>query len=661
MLPTSLDATSSAAPTPAAAEPRFSAAEPRFSAAEPRFWPKYVDSHRATLLDGEWSYGLHHGMMPARPELDLSSSTWTPNTTTVPSCIDPEPPGYLGPRATAVYRTTFRQTSEAARLWFGACSFYCRVWVDGKEVGEHRAGGYVPFFLDLPPSNHSARTLTVLADNRFHENTAPLHTGGDFWHYGGLMRSVVLHELPNANAVWRAHILPWADLRTVNVTVVLADQSYSGPYNCSIAFDNGTSTNVSAVASAGTFTLAGLDVPQPRRWTMTDPQLHTLTVKGAGGGGVVERFGLRSWSVDKPSARLALNGHVIKLHGWNHHTQWPDTGGAPTDAQLDADLALLKDASANFVRGAHYPQDQRWLDRMDEAGIVMWEETLGPNVSMHNMRDEAWMALQLQQLGEMLDASLNHASIMAWGWFNEGPSQHEEACPAYAACADYVRVRDPTRFGTWASNKLSEDKCLAHASLIAFNNYPAWYNHCNEPEEATAFWTEQAAWVRSHYPQTPFVISETGAEGIYEWGHNATMAPWTTGYQGEVLARAVDVALANAHISGLALWHFFDFKTDDETQACGPCAYLAGVTPPTCGYIAIDHCGDSTTVRPGGTNHKGVVDFWRRKKMSYTVVAARFNASLHGETFALRPSDPRVRVATLSQRISDNADPETQC
>tara|TARA_B100000768_G_scaffold15255_1_gene14215 strand:- start:34 stop:1101 length:1068 start_codon:yes stop_codon:yes gene_type:complete len=350
MLPTSLDATSAASLTPAAAEPRF-------SAAEPRFWPKYVDSHRATLLDGEWSYGLHHGMMPARPELDLSSSTWTPNTTAVPSCIDPEPPGYLGPRATAVYRTTFQQTSDHARLWFGACSFYCRVWVDSKEVGEHRAGGYVPFFLDLPPSNHSStRTLTVLADNRFHENTAPLHTGGDFWHYGGLMRSVVLHELPDAIAVWRAYILPWADLRTVNVTVVLADKNFSGAYNCTLAFDNGTSTDVSAIAKAGTFTLAGLEVPQPRRWTTTDPQLHTLTVKGAGGGGVVERFGLRSWSVDKTSARLTLNGHVIKLHGWNHHTQWPGTGSAPTDAQLDADLALLQDASANFVRGAHYPQ-----------------------------------------------------------------------------------------------------------------------------------------------------------------------------------------------------------------------------------------------------------------------------------------------------------------
>ena len=66
-------------------------------------------------------------------------------------------------------------------------------------------------------------------------------------------------------------------------------------------------------------------------------------------------------------------------------------------------------------------------------------------------------------------------------------------------------------------------------------------------------------------------------------------------------------------------------------------------------------------VRPGGTNHKGVLDFWRRKKKSYAVVAARFNASLHGETLALRPTASRVRAASLRQRITDNADPETQC
>ena len=58
----------------------------------------------------------------------------------------------------------------------------------------------------------------------------------------------------------------------------------------------------------------------------------------------------------------------------------------------------------------------------------------------------------------------------------------------------------------------------------------------------------------------PLVISETGAGGIYEWAHNATDAQWTLRYQSEVILADVDVALSNERISGLTLWHFFDFK-----------------------------------------------------------------------------------------------------
>ena len=32
--------------------------------------------------------------------------------------------------------------------------------------------------------------------------------------------------------------------------------------------------------------------------------------------------------------------------------------------------ALLLDVGANFIRGAHYPQDPRWLDLCDEFGVV---------------------------------------------------------------------------------------------------------------------------------------------------------------------------------------------------------------------------------------------------------------------------------------------------
>lgn len=233
------------------------------------------------------------------------------------------------------------------------------------------------------------------------------------------------------------------------------------------------------------------------------------------------------------------------------------------------------------------------------------------------------MAVQLRQLDEMLDNALNHASVMAWGWFNEGPSDDEEACPGYAACASLVRTRDPTRFTTWANHKGLNDQCLEHASLIAFNDYPMWYSSV-APAEA---WNHLANAVRAgasksgnHTLGKPMVISETGAGGIYEWDSNTTSDKWTLNFQTQVISEDVDVALANDNISGITLWHFFDFKTKDDAENNTHCDYIPDVYPPNCSYIEITH-------RPGGVNHKGVLDFWRRPKPSYQIVAAKYNAT----------------------------------
>ena len=111
---------------------------------------------QVTLLDGQWEYGLYAAASPL--DFDPSwpiganfdsmapsftpSDSLTPNKTTVPGCMDVVAggaAGYLGPRGVALYRTTFSSTVPV-RLQFQACSFYCRVWVNGKEVGDHRAG-----------------------------------------------------------------------------------------------------------------------------------------------------------------------------------------------------------------------------------------------------------------------------------------------------------------------------------------------------------------------------------------------------------------------------------------------------------------------------------------------------------------------------------------
>ena len=360
----------------------------------PRYWPHFSGSRAVSTLDSDaWKYAMN--MDPHFDSMDpfFSPSNATLTTTAaVPSCSDVVhggAAGYLGPRGVAMYERPFT-TSGPIRLQFQACSFYCRVWINGKEIGEHRNGGYSAFFFDVDTdvlASNGENTLFVLADNRFNATTAPTHTGGDFWHYGGLVRSVEVHSLPTKTGdiyPWRAWVLPSKTTISdetftaptavdITVSVMGADATPGSNVTLTLSFDGGTSSTVSAKVLANrTIYLAGIPVPTPMLWAPRSPLMHTVAV-AIDGAVVTERFGLRAFALAHDatdgSTRITLNGEVLKMVGWNHHTQWPVTAASPTDAQLDADIALLLEGGANYVRGAHYPQDPRWLDRLDEVSV----------------------------------------------------------------------------------------------------------------------------------------------------------------------------------------------------------------------------------------------------------------------------------------------------
>ena len=390
-----------------------------------------------------------------------------------------------------------------------------------------------------------------------------------------------------------------------------------------------------STSAPGLVELGSISVPNPKPWSTTTPNLHLVSVT-VNNATVIERFGLRVFGVDKDSSRITLNNEVVKLVGYNHHTQYVNlndhgrkinpTWVTPvgTDDQLKQDIALLLQGGTNYVRGAHYPQDPRWLDLLDEAGIVMWCETLGPNVGIKDIQIEYFMKYQLEQLEQMLDNALNHASIMTWGWFNEGPSNNKDACTGYAQNNDYVHSRDPTRFTTYASNMHRSDVCWEHADMISMNVYPSWYDSEDPRDE----WTALGAAVRGgttdskeHTLGKPLVVSETGAGGIYEWSDNTTDAKWTLNFQTEIISEDVKTILGDDNFSGITIWHLFDFKVDDKEENNTHCEYEPDVYPPICGWI------DPESNRPAGYNHKGVLDFWRRPKPIFQIVASMYNAS----------------------------------
>ena len=192
------------------------------------------------------------------------------------------------------------------------------------------------------------------------------------------------------------------------------------------------------------------------------------------------------------------------------------------------------------------------------ASVHAFTETLGPSVSVANLQDDYFLKAQNQQINEMLDSAFNHASVAFWGFFNEGPSNHEEAYQGYKASSDAIKARDTSRFITYASNhRPPNDKCYGVATVISYNGYPGWYDS-REPEE---YWNSLASDLHSGiYPCAlgkPILISETGAGGIFEWKRNRTAAKWTLGYQADIVSRDVATAIKNVNISGIALWHFF--------------------------------------------------------------------------------------------------------
>lgn len=349
------------------------------AAAQP-FYPFYP-TRSVTVLDGHaWSFGFNASFGDALGHVNVAAVP-TPERVLVPSAFDVAEPGVVGRRGTAFYRRAFSlPKGRRGRLLFAACSFFCRVFIDGAEQGSgHSGGGYAPFWVEVPPSgSREKRELLVLADNRWNKTTAPVHTGGDFYMYGGLTRSVVLHTLPpdDAEGAPAPHVefigVLALNLTHINVTVTLSGGLPTRPELVTLAFDRASSASASVrvPGAGGTATAAAVAVPRPKAWHPSSPNLHTVraTVVSSGDA-VIARFGLRTLGVTA-DGRLSLNGADLRLKGINRHTMTAASGSALTLAEVERDVALLRQLGVNYVRGAHYPQDQRFLDLCDQEGLL---------------------------------------------------------------------------------------------------------------------------------------------------------------------------------------------------------------------------------------------------------------------------------------------------
>jgi beta-glucuronidase len=522
----------------------------------------------------------------------------------VPSAFDALP-AYAGKRGLAVYRTRFATPpGHPIRIEFGAVSMWCRVYVDGVIQRAH-ACGYAPFFLDLPAKTTPERELMVLVDNRFDFDRVPMHEEYfDFYQYGGVLRDVSCHVLPEGQPfIDSVQVTPLEGYRDGEVEIRLrVGGVVPEVLGFAMQFDGGPIRRHEARV-ANKEVVCKVVVPDPRVWSPDSPCLHQVRVilRGVHGNDVDDvsiRFGLRR--IEVHAGALWLNGERLQLRGYNRHEWHPNLGPCTPVLQMAADLQILRDLGCNFIRGSHYPQDQKFLDLCDELGFLVLEENLGWGQREKTFASAKWREDHAESLRAMVRASCNHPSVIIWGFLNEAGTDQDYPRAVIGETVATLRSLDASRPVTYATMFALDDKHLDLVDIISINTYPGWYA-CEDVDDPVGCIKPRidrciASIDERGFSGKPILISEIGAEALYGWrdAHNDF---FTEEYQAKYLQTACQTALEHPRCCGIALWHFSDVRTYSGGRSLG---------------------------RPRTFNNKGTLDEYRRPKTAYEVVRRVF-------------------------------------
>ena len=484
--------------------------------------------------------------------------------------------------------------------------------------------------------------LRVLADNAFRDEYA-LDMPNDYMSYGGISRGVALESLPDCY-IRSLHVTPLqadgADY-LANVEVVCENLS-EHPQRAGLriklagtelkgeekelpplskqraeareagaafaeevsmtpekadgeAAAEATSAGLSSAVTVWHF--SGVRIRSVREWTPEHPQLYmaqaVLTQNGEAVDDLIDRVGFRTVTVS--GDRILLNGRPLRIKGFCRHEDHPLYGCALPAEAMAHDLMLVKDMGANSIRTSHYPNDEIFLDLCDELGILVWEENHARGIEEEKMRNPRFEPQCEQVIREMITRHYNHPSIYIWGILNECASDTEYGRACYQAQYELIRRLDSSRPCTSASCKFNQDICQDLEDVCSWNIYPYWYDERSASQMAQDVigWAEQ-----NGAGGKPFLISEIGAGAIYGF-RDASRDIWSEELQAEILEKQLRELSAMERCSGLYIWQFCDMRVARQEWAIR---------------------------RPKSRNNKGVVDEYRRPKLSYAVVREIFSS-----------------------------------
>ena len=477
-------------------------------------------------------------------------------------------------------------------LRFEGANCVSNVFINGKQIGEHR-GGYGAFIFEITDKVNYGKDNTVLVRVNNGEQLDVMPLVGDFNFYGGIYRDVHLLVTEDICISPLDYASPGVYLFQQHVgekqAAVLARINLSNgtehPRQATLRLQVKEGDKVVYQADKKVTVAPHTSVqPEEMSFTLLNPRLWngredpfmyqtviTLVKDGKEIDKVEQPLGLRYYATDADRG-FFLNGKHLPLHGVCRHQEWAEVGNALRPMHHEEDTRLMLEMGVNAIRLAHYPQATYMYDLMDRNGIVTWAEIpfVGPGgyadkgfVDQPSFRENG-----KEQLKEMIRQHFNHPSICFWGLFNELKENGDNPLEYIKELNVLAHQEDPTRPTTSASNQGGAINFIT--DNIAWNRYDGWYG-------ATA--ATLASWLdKTHqaHPEIKIAISEYGAgASIYHqqdslvqtspgsWWHPEN---WQTEYH----IQNWKIISERPYVWGSFVWNMFDFGAAHRTEGDRP-------------------------------------------------------------------------------------------
>ena len=548
---------------------------------------------------------------------------WLP--TQVPSVFDARALPSLYPGTVRRYRLSFTgPRTPRGFSWllrFEGVRRSATVFLNGRRLGRH-ADPYTPFTFEARGLRPGRRNeLVVIVDGRKNPKLPEA-----WWNWNGIVRPVKLvpagpariEDLGTMSRVrckgparrCRAELLLDGMLqrrggRRIAPTLAVRLRAPGGRTTAS-------SFRLPPQLGASRRVQLSMPVPAPELWSPEAPRLYSAQFTLRNRGRVVQRerrqIGLRSVQVKR--GHLWLNNRRIQLRGASIHEDMPGSGAALTGPDMDRIVADLEDLGANVTR-AHYLLNEGLLERLDRAGIMVWNQApiWQRDAKTHLLWQPGGLEEALRTVRRTVTEARSHPSVLTHSVANEltfTPDEKPGTRRFLLAAQAQAREIDPTlpiSLDIKGRPGYGEQFTYHSFDMIGLNQYFGWYPWVSEFDLLDPFIRE----LRDHYPTKAIVMTEWGAEGRPELADAAPDLKGGYAFQSFHAQRTLDVIDRSTVLSGAIYWTLREFEIFPGWRGG------AGPRPPE--------------FEPNTRHHKGLLTYEGDRKPVYGLVRERFRAT----------------------------------